>query len=306
MKADGNIIKVGFCASYDWELLRKSIPKAYAHSDIICVAIDKDRKSWSGNQFVFDDEAFFSFIKEIDTDKKITIYEDCFSVPNLSARQNCNRHRMLIAEKMGKGGWHIQIDSDEYFFDFAGFVNYLKSINPNPTGKEKPLNVNVCLVPIIKKTAEGYLFVDFKGGIPENAPFATNKPEYLRARNNGHFSILSPFLAIHETWARSEDSLWFKINNWGHAAEELKEKSQRISYYNLWKALDENNYTYIYNFHPASPTTWPALGFCKGQSIDELMANFNVPEFLLSRMQLFLKNNRNVARLKQLFRRIFL
>ncbi|SKC77224.1 hypothetical protein [Ohtaekwangia koreensis] len=292
------IIKVGFCVSYDWELLKKSVPRIYADADIICLAIDKDRKSWTGNPYAFNDQEFYDFISTIDVDKKIIVYEDCFSLPELNARQNCNRHRMLIAEKMGKGGWHIQVDSDEYFLDFNSFVKELKKINPNPTGKEKPLNVCACWVPLIKKTATGYLHVIFHNGIPETVPMATTFPDYQRARHNDHFNVITRHYVIHETWARSENELWFKINNWGHAAEELSEKQRRLSYYNLWKSLDENNYQYISNFHPASPTTWPALNFCIGQSVEEFIRNFVNQKFPLSTFQLLLKNSRNVSRVK--------
>ncbi len=299
------IVKVGFCVSYDWELLKISLPRIYARADLICLAVDKDRKSWMGNPYPFNDKDFYDFVLAIDRDKKIIVYEDCFSLPTLNSRQNCNRHRMLIAEKMGKGGWHIQVDSDEYFLNFGSFVDELKKINQCPTGNEKPLNVCACLIPLIKKTNEGYLYVDFKNSLPENIPFATTFPDYQRARQNGHFNKLSPHYVIHETWARSEDELWYKINNWGHAAEELAEKKRKLSYYTLWKSLDENNYQYIGNFHPASSKVWPALGYCKGRSIDEFIAIFKLPGFPLSRLQLYLKNNRNVARVKSLLNRIF-
>lgn len=294
------IIKVGFCVSYDWELLKNSLPRVYAHADSICLAVDKDRKSWSGNKYEFDDAAFYAFVENIDTEKKILLYEDCFSKQELNARENCNRHRTLIAEKLGKGGWHIQIDSDEYFLDFEGFVAELKRIHPNPTGAEKPVNVNVNLIPLIKRINEGYLYVNFTKHIPENAPFATNKPEYLRARNNGHFSILTPFVALHETWARGETELWYKINNWGHAAEELEEKKKREAYFNLWKSLDKYNFEYVRNFHPATPPTWPALAFSPGKNIDEFLRNFKAPQFPLSSIQLMLRNSRNLARLRAL------
>ena len=146
-------IKTGFCVSYDWELLKKSIPPIYEQSDIICLAVDKNRKSWSGNKYTFDEVAFRSFVQQVDKDKKIEIYEDDFSRPDLNARQNCNRQRTMIAEQLKKGGWHIQIDSDEYFTDFSGFVNTLKAINPRPTGDEKPVNVCPYLIPLIKQTA---------------------------------------------------------------------------------------------------------------------------------------------------------
>ena len=293
------VIKVGFCVAYDWDMLKKSIPCIYAQADIICLAIDKDRKSWSGNKFEFDNAAFYSFVKEIDVDKKIIIYEDCFSLPEMNARQNCNRHRMLIAEKMGTGGWHIQIDSDEYFLDFERFVTKLKKINSNPTGREKPINILGCLVPLIKKVDGGYLYVDFRNQIPETAPFATNKPDYQRARQNGHFNIFSPCYVIHETWARSSELLLFKINNWGHASEELEEINWRNSYFNLWKSLDRYNYRFIHNFHPVKSETWPCLEFCEGNTIDELISNINLPLFPLNKFQLYLHNNRNYARLKK-------
>jgi len=205
---------------------------------------------------------------------------------------------MLIAEKMGKGGWHIQVDSDEYFLDFGSFVQELRRINNCPTGFEKPLNVCACVIPLIKKTSNGYLYVDFKSDVPETFPFATTFPDYQRARHNNHFNRLSSHYVIHETWARSENELWFKINNWGHAAEELQEQQRRLSYYNLWKSLDENNYQYVTNFHPAQAPTWPALNYCPGNSNQDFIQNFVATKFPLSTVQLFLRNNRNVSRIK--------
>jgi hypothetical protein len=298
------IIKVGFCVAYDWELLKKSIPRIYQFADIICLALDKNRRAWSGEPYSFDNEAFYQFIKTIDIDKKIDLYEDDFALAKLNSRDNGNRHRMLIAQRMGKGGWHIQIDSDEYFIDFGGFVNYLKKLHPNPSGNEKPLNVCANWISLLRKTGGGYVYVDFNNKLPETAPFATNVPQYERARHNGHFNITSPFYVLHETWARSEDELWFKINNWGHSVEELDAETKRLSYYHLWQALDAYNYQYVHNFHPANPSAWPALGFVKGESIEEFLQNFTPPSFPLSAWQLTLKNNRNVARLQSLWRNI--
>jgi hypothetical protein len=298
------VIKVGFCVAYDWELLKKSIPRVYQYADIICLAVDKNRKAWSGEPYQFDNQAFYQFVEQIDIDKKIDLYEDDFALSNLNSRQNCNRHRMLIAERMGKGGWHIQIDSDEYFMNFAGFTNYLKKINPNPKPSEKPFNVCCPFVPLIKKVNEGYLFVDFKQNLPEIIPMATNQPDYQRARQNGHFNYYTPFYVIHETWARSEDELWYKINNWGHAAEELDARKIRESYYLLWQALDAYNYHYVRDFNPAKGSTWPALGFAKGESVEEFLQNFQIPKFPLSNFQLMLKNNRNFARLQSLWRKV--
>lgn len=298
------MIKTAFCVSYDWKMLRNSLPRVYEASDVICLGLDKDRHTWACNPFEFDDDAFYQFVRDIDTQNKIIILEDDFSLSGLNSRENGNRHRTLMSEKMGLGGWHLQVDSDEYFLDFKGFVQHLKHINPNPTGSEKAVNVCANWIPLVKKTESGYLHVDFHNQLPEQVPIATNVPSYERARHNGHFNLITPFYVIHETWARSEDELWFKINNWGHASEELVEHTKRMSYFALWKALDQYNCQYVRDFHPASAPTWPALRYIPAKDIQELLANFKTPAFPYSARRLKLENNRNVARGKALWRKI--
>src|SRR6478609_6414773 len=107
------IIKVGFCVAYDWHLLKRSVPLIYPHADVICLSVDKNSKSWGGEKYSFDKRAFREFVSAIDTQNKIDVYEDDFSLPQLSAMENDTRQRNLMAKRMGAGGWHIQIDSDE-------------------------------------------------------------------------------------------------------------------------------------------------------------------------------------------------
>jgi len=169
-------IKVGFCVAYDWLLLKNSIPRIYANADEICLSIDKNRTSWSGKKYDFDEADFRNFITQIDKNNKIKIYEDTFYNPEKSPIENDNFQRNKMAAFMGKGGWHIQIDADEYFLDFNGFVEFLIRINNNPKPTDKPVNISVNLIPLIKKTKEGYIFVDFEKQKFETAPFATNTP----------------------------------------------------------------------------------------------------------------------------------
>jgi hypothetical protein len=291
------IIKTGFCVAYDWRLLENSLPPVYESSDIICLAIDKARRSWAGNSFEFNDAAFYTLIDNIDKDKKIIIYEDDFSRPDLTARENCNLQRTLIAKRMGEGGWHVQVDCDEYFSNFNGFVKFLLSLNDNPTGKEKPYNVNVFLYDLFKKVPDGYLYAYANEKRPFSAPFATTRPQYLRARHNGYFNRVSPFYVIHETWARSEEELRFKLSNWGHSAEELKKVEMRESFINLWKAIDQYNYQYIKNFHFSVAHGWEGLGFVKAKDMQEFIINFN-PGFKISGFYLRLLNNRMYGRIR--------
>lgn len=291
-----NIIKVGFCVAYDWEMLRKSLPRIYQSADTICLSIDKKRKSWSGQFYEFNEKAFREFVNEIDISGKIKIYEDAFYMHQLSPIENDNRQRNMMATFMGEGGWHIQIDSDEYFLNFKGFTEYLKKIDPNPVPSRKPLNINVNLIPVIKKIHSGYIFVDFSKKNIENAPLATTLPIYEAARRNGHFNHVSPFLVIHETWARGEDQLLKKIQSWGHRDDFDKE-----SYFKLWQALDMHNYRYISNFHPIQPSAWPKLGFCKGIDIDSFIENMHSSEYFSRNQTFILRNNRNFARLKSIY-----
>lgn len=294
------MIKVGFCVSYDWEFLKHSIPRVYQEADIICLALDKDRHSWKCNPYQFDDDAFYAFVKSIDTQNKIDIYEDDFSLSELNSRENCNRHRMMIAERMGKGGWHIQVDSDEYFLDFSAFVKDLKKIHTNPTGDEFPINVCVNWTPIIKKVNNGFLFVDFQQSFPESFPAATTTPNYERARHNGFFNIYTKHYAIHQTQARNKEDLTFKINNWGHSAEELKDINYRNSLLKLWDVLDEYNYTRVKNFNFTVPEVWPSLNYCKAENIEELISKIKIAPFPLNNFQLRLKNSLAYSRLKKL------
>jgi hypothetical protein len=176
----------------------------------------------------------------------------------------------------------------------------LISLNPNPTGKEKPFNVHVFLYDLFKKVEGGYLFIYPKDKNPFSAPFATTKPEYLRARHNGHFNKLAPFYVIHETWARGEDELRFKLANWGHSSEELRKLEVRESYINLWKSVDKYNYRYIKDFHFALPHGWEGLGYIEAQSMEEFIINFK-PNFRINKFYLKIVNKRFYGRIKFYF-----
>ncbi len=295
------VIKVGFCVAYDWYLLKNGLPLIYNYADVICISIDKDRISWAGNKYEIDNKAFYSFIENIDTDKKIIIYEDNFHLSELSNMQNEVRQRNLIAEKMGKGGWHIQLDTDEYFLNFEGFTKALKNIHDFPKGNEKPINVRAIWIPIIKKTENGYLYVDFEGKVGETFSVATNAPEYINGRNNSFFNILLPFYCIHQTQARSLEELNTKLINWGHADNELRNVEVRSSLLKLWNSMDEYNYNRIKNCHFTSPGIWPSLKYTKADNIYELIQNLEIPKFPYSDVQLKLKNSVNYSRLTKIF-----
>lgn len=286
-------IKVGFLVSYDWALLKNSLPLVYQQADSICLALDKQRLSWTGQPFKIDEKAFMAFIKEIDEQNKIHLYEDSFYIPSLTPMQCEVRERNLLAEYMGKGGWHIQLDTDEYFINFSAFIQYLKKMPIS----QKEINICVALINLFKKTTSGYFLVKTKD--LDFIPVATNQPKYEYGRRNGYFNHIAPFFMLHDTWARSEEEVMRKITSWGHANDFDVEK-----YFQFWQKVDEHNYLQIRNFHPIEPEKWHSLSFVEVHSIQDIIEKLQQEAFPWSRLQLSLKNNRNIARIRHLWSKI--
>lgn len=298
MNSTGDRIKVGFCVSYDWKLLTKSLPLIYPYADSICLSVDINRRSWSGEPYIFDESAFRAFVSAIDLDGKITVYEDNFYDPALSAIDNDSRQRRLMSEFMGAGGWHIQIDSDEYFLDFPGFVEYLKTLDRSRLKSSKPVNICCRLVSVFKKLDSGYLVMDNSQGKWETSPLATRHPEYLYARVNSHFNIVSPYIVLHETWSRSREELVQKLDSWGHIND-----FHRESYLKLWDAIDDNNYHFVKDFHPIQRGVWMRLAFFKASSMSELMKNVSESNLIKSnKLHLRFRNSRWRNRLLSIFK----
>jgi len=288
-------IKVGFCVAYDWYLLQHSIPLIYEQADIICLSVDAERKSWAGNPFSWDEAGFRALVKQLDPQGKIDVYEDDFHLPGLAPMQNEVRQRKMIAERMGAGGWHIQLDTDEFFINFAGFVQHLHSLRP-----KRQLNVVCPWITLYKQDTEGFYYV--KPTTLENTEFiqiATLWPHYEYGRRNGYFNIYTDFAILHLSWARSKEEIWEKLNNWGH-----KNDFDVPQYFKRWESLDTANYREYRDFHHIQPAIWPQLGFIKAVSVEELMAKAKTEQLLpLSAAKLRLKNSIWVSRLKKILKR---
>jgi len=202
--------------------------------------------------------------------------------------------RNLLAKEMGEGGWHIQLDADEYFLRFNEFTNFLKKIPLS----QKEINICVVLINLFKKTEKGFLYTMHNE--LELIQVATNRPLYEHGRRNGYFNFISPFFLLHNTWARNEEEIWQKISNWGHTSDFDTEK-----YFQFWKSVNEENFKNIKNFHPIYPSAWKALGFTEAKNIEELILKFSEKKFPLNKFQLFLINNRNIARIKHFWSKLF-
>lgn len=271
-------INVGFLVSYDYKFLKNSIPLIYKDSTSITLAIDINRNTWSGGTFKIDD-SFFEWIKEIDLDNKISIYEDVFFIKELSSIENDTRERKLLADKMGDG-WIIQIDSDEFFLNFNGFCQYLKKYNYLLKGNKK-IQIAAYSVIIFKKLNGGVLYIENI----EKFYLATNTNSYRIARNCKVQTIRVPFLVVHYAWARSEEELNQKLSNWGHNKDFDIGK-----YFDFWKNINKTNFKEFSNFHPFIRGAWKKLGYCEGETIDEVINNLSQKEISISRFHLIFNN----------------
>ncbi len=296
------VIKVGYLVSYDWHLLKNSLPLVYADADTIVLAIDVNRRSWAGRPYKFDESSFREFVRTIDTQHKISLYEADFYQSSLTTMENEVRERNMLAEKMGRGGWHIQLDCDEYPVNFHAFVVMLKRIDPfpNPSAVRKPVNVSGNWISIIKEVTGGYIIVKPQVKNPELCFLATQVPDYRNGRRNGYFNLRSPLMIVHETRSRTDEEFYFKLKNWGH-----NEDFDTDSYFAMWKAIDGYNYKFIKNFNPIGNGTWPELSFVKANNINDLIEYFRSDTSIQpSKWSLLLANSRNLARLKGMLHKV--
>jgi hypothetical protein len=261
----GGKIQVGYLVSYDYELLKNSIPTIYANSDTIFLAIDKKRKTWKGDSIEINPE-FFDWIASFDIDNKIVIYEEDFFVSTLTAMQCEVRERKMLAEKMGIGNWLIQIDADEYFLDFKSFVTFLRSKNYFLKNPEKnKIQISPFLINLYKKVDGGFLYVYPASKVM----IATNYPSYKYGRNTKVRVIYQNSLILHECLSRTKEELLMKFSNWGHDVDVNID-----SFMNKWEKVNAENYKTMNDFFYLEPHSWKSLEFVKGNSFLEIYKNF--------------------------------
>ncbi len=274
-------IQVGFLMSYDYELLKKSIPPVYSESDTIFIALDKNQKSWSGKKFDID-PAFFSWLRDFDHDNKIVFYRENFFDPSLNPMQNEVREREMLGKKMGLGNWIIQIDSDEYFLDFRAFIKELRARDSYLDNPERtPIQIAGYFINLYKYVDQGLLYVDEV----RNQKFATNFPNYKTGRNTRTRIIYTKNLVLHECLSRSEEEIKTKFRNWGHSHQVNFKK-----FIEKWRQVNAENYREYQNFFYLEPKKWKNLAFIKGQTISEILNNLDRRSLGPSSVYLWKKN----------------
>jgi hypothetical protein len=258
-------IKIGYLISYDYSYLMTSLEAVYKYADEIVLCYDKNFQTWSGNTFVIPN-AFFESIQKFDKKNKIKFYKDTFffeeNLQNPMKSETIQRNK--LGEFMGIGGWHIQLDVDEYVYDFKKMIDFLKEsefLLENP--EKNPFSIIAELVVLFKKDENGFYVIK-----PTNEKFyfATNNPKYIRARQTSWTCILTKHKIIHQSWAREEDEIKQKLDNWGHKKDFDGEK-----YFNVWKNINNDNYRNLIDFHPVEPKVWHKLEFYNFKNIKLLL-----------------------------------
>ena len=192
-----------------------------------------------------------------------------------------------MAEILGKADWMMQIDTDEIIINPNAFIRELEKYEEI----KRPVNVHGIWINLIKQTATGFIY-----SVLKTPPLATNKPEYTYGRTNGHFNIYTNTFIAHITWARPEEEIKYKLQNWGHSHE-----FNGMSFFKIWQALDEFNWRYIKDFHPIGKEKIPGLYFFETKNLETLVKEIDSHKHSLSKTQL-LFNNIWFSRIKKILK----
>lgn len=282
------MIKVGYLVSSEYKLVYHSIALIYPHVDEIYLAIDKDLLTYGGNAFTIED-SFYETIRQMDKDNKIKYYYDSFYVPTLNGLECETRERNMLAKKMGKG-WLIQLDTDEYPYDFEPIAQFLRKYNfLTHFSRFFPITFSGKWITLFKQTEDGYISIAGR----EKFYFATNIHHYTFSRQNTHnYYIDLGAEFIHNSWARSEQEIAFKLQNWGH-----KDDFDTAKFFAFWQSLNKDNYMHIKDFHPLNPVVWKALEFVPAKDIADYTRQFAAQHkqtlnklSFMSLLKIFVKN----------------
>lgn len=261
------MIKIGILLSYDYKYLFNALDEVYNEADLIVISYDIEGKTWAGNDIEIPIK-FFERIKNYDTTNKIVLYGDKFFIPGLPAMELETRQRNMMAKAMGTGGWHIQLDSDEYAYDFKKLTCFLRKnifLLRNPA--KTPITFLVNFVTLFKMDSSGFYLISPHN---EKCYLVTNNPHYVKARvTNSDKNFFLNYNLIHHSWARSENEILQKIMNWGH-----KDDFDTQHFFEKWKNLNAHNFKSYNKFHPLNPASWEKVEFVAAANIKEFISVF--------------------------------
>jgi hypothetical protein len=259
--------------SYDANYLPQSISRYYDYVDEIVLGLDKDRITWSGNSFTFNESELWAALSKLDGDSKISIIEEDFHQSKV-AIENDNYERNFLKSHC-ENDWIISIDADEYLLNAKDFFyNYC------PLVERYASKADICMTWAMPYKAIGDDILVIANA--DNSPFFGENQGVMTHKNNtytyarwtdvsatGANRLLSPLVALHWSLCRPKEDLRQKIHNIGHS--DLVEKDP---FYQIWDGVTLNNYQELHNFKTSGlgGAQWPKLHKLKASDVESYYA----------------------------------
>jgi hypothetical protein len=240
--------------AYDAEMLPRSIESYYDYVDEIVLGIDKERISWSGNEYKFNEIELWTALDKLDVDKKIKVIEDNFHRSSIPI-ENDNHQRNFLKQHCTHD-WVFSFDADEVLINPREFF-----IDFCPLVEDYDIDLMFYWFLPYKETQDGTLFISdasrqhfFNEEVQGFATSKTNTFTYCRWTNNQK-KIQSPLAILHYSFCREDAKLELKRNNFGHSVE-----SKQDPFYDIRKQVGLGNYHQLVNFKSSNMgPQWPAL-----------------------------------------------
>ncbi len=242
--------------AYDYEYLADSIKSYYEIADEIILGLDENKKTWSGNDFEIDFGKLEATLRKIDYAGKIKLVQSDFYKFDKPI-YNDTYERNYLSLHCKENNWIISIDADERLMNPIEFNDWMSKLDMN----RQPESCNILATwwNVFKVIDGKKLYINSVSSIAPIGTYLRNSYRYARWANFDNTSyrgpeILSPLNLEHFCYGRTEQQVWQKLCNWGHAKDFDVEK-----FYNLWKSITLENYHTFKNFHPANGAEWPEL-----------------------------------------------
>ncbi len=267
--------------SYDANrFLAKSIERYYEYVDEIVLGLDKDRKTWSGNDFSFDEEKLWRELQQIDGDGKISIIEEDFHQSDV-AIENDNYERNFLKEQCSHE-WIFSFDADEmlvnakeFFYEFCPIVERYYNRTDILMTWATPYKVvndengeSICLC---IANEDGSPFFGENQGVVTSKNSTFTYARWTDKSGAGQNRITSPLVALHWSLCRPEKELHEKINNIGHS--DLVEKDP---FYQIWTQVTLDNFHELKNFKTSGlgQAQWPKLEAVPLQNVEDYIKQY--------------------------------
>lgn len=264
--------------------IEASVLSYYDLVDKIIVSYDETKTSWTGTPIAVDE--CLERLRAIDRDNKMCYSPKHYARLNHKPMENETYQRQCaLDEASTDADWVLQFDTDEVLPDFLDLLKVLNCADAQGIpAVEWPMRVLFHTLPdgrfLEVCAADGSDHFEYPG------PIAVRPGAKLKNARRVEGAFLRPVVAednqslqvkhpvgegetrtilentssaiLHQSWARSPESIRSKIASWGHN-EGLR---SQIFYYLRWRPAPYL-WRVMRDFHPFARGLWPALKPCE-------------------------------------------